>query len=257
MINNFIDIGLLITHYNRSRSLENLLETFSRLGFTFEEIVVSDDGSERYHLDHLKFLQTVYSFKLVTVDQNQGLGHNINKGQEQVTAKYTLYVQEDFVPTEHLADNLSRALLRMENTNKIDLIRFWSYFRYPYLGPEDTDGFAEMIPNLYGFKYNKMYCYSDTPHLRRTSFFEKFGRYEEDVSGDETEYRMCLNFIRNKGNALFFVNSTKLFKHHNTQGEPSTMDRPIWMKNRAFLYRLVLAIYKQFRFNYDLHFRNR
>lgn len=254
-MNVFPNVGLLITHYNRSKSLETLLATICSLSCFFHEIVVSDDGSEKTHLEHLNYLKSIYSFKLITSPRNRGLGHNINKGQDEITSEYTLYIQEDFIPTEYFPTCLKQALLRMENNKNIDIVRYWSYFTYPYLGCISADGYAEMRPKLWGVKYNKMYCYNDTPHLRRTSFFDRFGRYEEDLTGDETEYRMCLSFLRNKGVGLFYVDSTKLFKHQNTAEEPSTMGRPNWMKSRQFFIRLYIALRKQIRFNYDIHFK--
>ena len=50
----------------------------------------------------------------------------------------------------------------------------------------------------------KIYQYSDHPHLRKSSFLTKFGRYQEGIKGDKTEYNMCVSFIKNKGKGLFF-----------------------------------------------------
>src|SRR5690554_3943450 len=95
----FPQISLLITHFNRSRSLENLLRAFQSLDLVFGQIVVSDDGSRKEHLEFLEELQFAYSFTLLKASENKGLGNNINKGQETITTPYTLYVQEDFEPT--------------------------------------------------------------------------------------------------------------------------------------------------------------
>lgn len=254
-MNNFSNVGLLITHFNRSKSLENLLDTLARLKCTFREVVVSDDGSDTHHMEHIEYLKSIYSFDLLKSSRNQGLGHNINKGQDEILADYTLYIQEDFEPTEFFADALRSALTRMDINKSLDIVRLWAYFSYPYLGSVDTDGFAEMVPKLWGAKYNKIYCYSDNPHLRRTSFFHKFGRYEEGLSGDETEYKMCLSFLCNRGRGLFYVDSLQLFKHRNTFDEPSTMGRPDWTRSRTFFIRIIRAVYKQLRFNYDIHVR--
>src|SRR5690554_1095320 len=95
-VHRFEDVTLLITHYNRSRSLERLLRAFQDLGFQFGGIVVSDDGSRPEHLERLHLLKEAFNFNLVTTPKNRGLGNNINKGQDAVTTPYTLYVQEDF-----------------------------------------------------------------------------------------------------------------------------------------------------------------
>ena len=110
-IHNFPGVALLVTHYNRSRSLERLLSTFAAQGCLFDEIVVSDDGSKPEHQEYLKQLQPRFNYKLITAPVNKGLGNNINKGQDAVTAPFTLYVQEDFEPAsdfpQHFADAMS------------------------------------------------------------------------------------------------------------------------------------------------------
>src|SRR5581483_2813921 len=94
----FPGVTLLITVYNRSRSLERLLAAFKQLHCRFDDIVVSDDGSSPEHISRIKALQSVYPFRLITAPKNGGLGQNINKGQDAISTPYTLYVQEDFVP---------------------------------------------------------------------------------------------------------------------------------------------------------------
>ena len=101
----FDDVSLLITHYNRSESLESLLNAFKALNCAFDEIVVSDDGSAEFHLAKLKSLQDSFNFKLITTAKNKGLGNNLNKGQAAVTMASTLYVQEDFIPTPLFPEN--------------------------------------------------------------------------------------------------------------------------------------------------------
>src|SRR5690606_14042435 len=192
----FGNVTLLITHYNRSQSLRRLLETFSSLNVTFAEIVVSDDCSKSEHLNALKKMAEEMSFTLVTTPKNGGLGHNINKGQAIVTTPYTLYVQEDFVPTPAFASGpFQHAVASMDRDQSIDMFRFYSYILYTYLKPADLHGFSEMYLPFPGLNYKKIYQYSDHPHLRRSNFLEKFGKYKEGVSVDRAEYGMCVAFL--------------------------------------------------------------
>ncbi len=131
----FPDVTLLVTHYNRSASLERLLAAFEQLDCRFENIVVSDDGSRPGHLEHLRSLQAQYAFNLVTTPVNKGLGNNINKGQDAVTTPYTLYVQEDFVPQDIFPRVFSDAMELIREKPDLDVIRFYAYFVYPYLTP--------------------------------------------------------------------------------------------------------------------------
>ena len=244
----FIGITLLITHYNRSGSLERLLATFLKLNCRFDEIIVSDDASRPEHLDKVKEMQSLYNFRLVTTPVNKGHGNSINKGQDLVTSPYTLYVQEDFVPSAEFPAHLRDALQFMNEDKALDYIRFWALAsKYPDLKPYGK-GYSEMVFNFATTNHLKFYQYSDTPHLRRSTFFEKFGRYKEGLKGDVIDYKMAISFLQHKGKGLFFDNYSSLFSHENSHEEPSTM-RPLtnWRQNTFFPIRFLRWVYLKYK----------
>ncbi|PSR56655.1 glycosyl transferase family 2 [Adhaeribacter arboris] len=251
----FEGITLLITHYNRSHSLERLLRTFKEQNCSFQDIVVSDDGSKIEHLTKLKDLQAILPFRLITTEKNQGLGHNINKGQDAVNTPYTLYIQEDFVPKPIFNRSLQNALSFMAEKKELDMVRFYAYFKYPFLKPY-KNGFSEMLfsPWPWYWGYQKFYYYSDHPHLRRSNFLEKFGRYPEGLKGDVTEYRMMMSFIQKKGQGLFYDNFQSLFDQQNSSAEPSTMKRNYWRESEQPLVTVARHFYRHLKFNVDFHF---
>ena len=249
----FPDVSLLITHYNRIESLENLLASFKRLSCSFGEVVVSDDGSKTEHLTKLKSLSRLFDFKLISAVRNMGLGNNINKGQDQVTKTYTLYIQEDFEPTSDFPEKFAKALAFMHADEKLDIVKFYAYYPYPYLKSFSAD-YDEMYVKDFGFKYDKIYFYTDHPHLRRSSFFEKFGRYPEGIKGDVTDYKMCISFLQNKGKGVFYKQYDKLFLQKNSLEEPSTMTRSNWKHRQFFLIAAVRYVYRQIKYNYDILF---
>jgi glycosyltransferase involved in cell wall biosynthesis len=252
----FTSVTLLITHYNRSRSLERLLKSFTDQQFIFGGIVVSDDGSKEEHLDYIKSLQTQHNFNLVTTPENKGLGNNINKGQDAVTTPYTLYVQEDFEPIPGFEIHFKDALNILEEREDFDIARFYAYFHYPYTKPFGK-GFSEMIFRSQPWFSNhlKFHFYSDHPHLRRSNFFNKFGRYIEGAKGDLTEYTMSLSFICNKAKGIFYDDYTGLFYQKNSSDEPSTMNRSDWRQSKNPFILFMRFIYLQGKFikcNIDL-----
>ncbi|MDR6561623.1 MULTISPECIES: glycosyltransferase family 2 protein [unclassified Arcicella] len=249
----FDGVTLLVTHYNRSSSLERLLKSFKDLDCVFEDIVVSDDGSKEEHQAYLRKIQPEYSFRLITTPKNKGLGNNLNKGQDAVVTPYTLYVQEDFVPSAIFPTHFEDALRFMNEDKSLDMVRFYAYIQYPYLKYFDK-GYSEMLYKPWYLDYHKIYYYSDHPHLRRRNYFEKFGRYAEGIKGDRTEYRMCLAFIQNKGKALFFNEYKSLFDQVNSADEPTTMSRGSWTTSENPVIQLVRYFYRQTRYNYDLLF---
>lgn len=247
----FLEITLLITHYNRSKSLERLLETMVKLNCYFFDIIVSDDGSKDEHLSYLRDLKKTYKFTLVTTDINKGLGNNINKGQDAVKSPYTLYIQEDFIPQDLFPEKLRDAFSYMENDPKLDMARFYAYVKYPNL-VDIGNGFATMVFNPYTLDYQKFYYYSDHPHLRRSAFFDKFGRYREGVKSDYTEYCMMMSVLKNKGKSIYYTNFKDLFLQENSSAEPSTVKREFWRQNDNPVLRVVRDIYRYTKFNYNL-----
>lgn len=246
----FEQVTLLITHYNRSQSLEQLLKSFAALNCRFEDIVVSDDGSKPEHISYLNSLQKDFNFRLITTPKNKGLGNNINKGQDAVQTNLTLYVQEDFTPTTIFPEKFETALSLINSKPEIDIVRFYAYFEYPFLKNVDK-GFYEMTFKIWKTGYQKFYVYSDHPHLRRKNFFEKFGRYVEGQKGDVTEYSMMMSFLKKGGNALFYKDFTGLFLQKNSEEEPSTMKRNIWRESNNFFLSQMRHLYRHLKFNFD------
>ena len=250
----FPEVTLLITHYNRSKSLERLLQSFQDLGCAFSDIVVSDDCSQPAHLQTIEKLRENVAFRIIHAPVNKGLGNNINKGQDAVRTPYTLYVQEDFVPTAAFLPAFRHSLRTLRGQPEVDLMRFYAYYAYPYLKP-CGEGFSQMLYQPWFTHTGKIYQYSDHPHLRRSTFLQKFGRYTEGIKSDKTEYLMCVSFIRNKGKALFYNDFNALFLQENSVHEPSTVQRSNWRQSTNPVVTAVRSVYRQLKYNYDLHLR--
>lgn len=248
--NYFKEITLLITHYNRSSSLERLLDRFYLDGFQFEDIIISDDSSNNFHMEVIKNLQSKYKFRLVTTPVNKGLANNINKGQDQIKTPLTLYVQEDFVPKPEFKEKLRTAVSLFDEIPDLDIIRFYAYFKHPFLIPY-RDGFSEMKFNIWSWGYRKFWLYSDHPHLRKSNFLEKFGRYREGMGTEEAEYKMMINFLKKKGKAFFYDDFKGLFDQINSSKEPSTVKRNYWRNSNNFLVKAIRETYRHLKFNID------
>lgn len=244
------DVTLLITHYNRSASLERLLAAFVEMDMSFAAIIVSDDCSKPEHLEHIRHINLNYNFKLIEAVKNGGLGNNINKGQHAVLTKYTLYVQEDFVPTERFPKAFADSLLFLDANQELDMARYYAYFKYPYLKPLGQ-GFSEMYFPFFGNGYRKFYAYSDHPHLRRSNFIDKFGPYREDLKSDATEYTMMMNFLKRRGKSIFYEDFKSLFDQRNSEEEPSTVQRSSMRTTNNIFIASIRHIYRYVKFYKD------
>ncbi|WP_421943936.1 glycosyltransferase family A protein [Pedobacter sp.] len=239
----FEDVTLMITHYNRSKSLERLLSELKKANCTFKDIVVSDDSSTKEHLDYIKTLQANYNFTLVSGPTNKGLGNNLNKGQNAISTPFTLYIQEDFIPLNNFSTNLRNGYSLLKENEEFDMVRFYAYEKYPYLKPV-KNGFSEMLFKWYYPGLNKFAFYSDHPHLKRNTFEQKFGRYLEGTSGDKTEFTMMMSFIKNGGKAFFFDEHKSVLEQVNSSTEPSTMHRNMWRNSDNFFITHLRTAYR-------------
>lgn len=248
-ITDFSEISLLITVYNRSSSLERLLNAFSELKVQLGEIIVSDDFSSDYHYTKMLEIQKRFDFQLIRPARNGGLANNINKGQRAVSRPYTLYVQEDFIPKPKFIETMTAALKIMKEDLPVDTIRFYSYFPYPYTQPYDHL-FDEMVfkGSLLNWNHLKFYVYSDHPHLRRTSFNDKFGEYTEGIQSDKAEFEMCLSYIKNKGRGLLLKDFNSVFDQKNDPDEPSTIGRQSWREGNSIPLQTLRKVFLIYRF---------
>lgn len=250
----FQNICLLITHYNRSKSLERLLASLQQVGCSFGELIIADDGSKKEHIEYIELeLSKLYSFRIVKSPVNKGLGHNLNIGQAAATKPFILYIQEDFEPSSAFPQVLQLSEQYMQEDSSIDMTRFFAHYRYPYLKPfTKDDRFSISYFSYTATRYDKIYNYSDLPHLKRKDFSQKFGKFREGIAGDRTEYWMCISFMKKRGVVLFYNDYKALFTHANSDSEPSTMLRKQLSTSQNLFIKLLRTIYRQIRYNYDI-----
>lgn len=255
--NYFDEITLLITHYNRSLSLERLLKSFEDKHIRFNEIVVSDDCSKIEQLNYLEKLKDRFGIRLILTGKNKGLANNINKGQRAVKTPFTLYVQEDFIPSERFCQSLIDGFALMKEDAQIDLVRFYAYRKHPFLKPI-KNGFSEMEFHFWRPNASQFNCYSDHPHLRKSSFLEKFGDYKEGIKSDRAEFKMVISFLQHKGKALIHNDYQGIFTQENSSQEPSQVARKKIKKylqlSDSFLIKIVRIVYRNIKFRLEYLF---
>jgi glycosyltransferase involved in cell wall biosynthesis len=239
-------VTLLITHYNRWKSLDRLLTKLNELKCKFDDIVVSDDASKPEVQQQLQALQSKYGFRLVTAPVNKGFANNINKGQDAVKTPYTLYIQEDFVPSDLFPEKMVDALQIMDKRTDVDYIRFWAAYRYPVLKKYDK-GFAETVFKPLTLNHHSFFMYSDNPHIRRSNFLQKFGRYQEEIDGNISEHNMAIRFIQRKGKGLFYEEYSTLFDHKNDNDEPSSFSRAGWRSSQHPFWVSLRSVYLKYK----------
>src|SRR5690606_11334361 len=99
--------------------------------------------------------------------------------------------------------------------------------------------------------------YSDHPHLRRSNFLQKFGRYSEGKNPENAEFDMMISYLKKKGKGLLFDNYKTVFAQINTAAEPSTMKRKFWRYSNNVLIVAAVMTYRYVKCYTNLFFRRR
>lgn len=214
-------VSFLITTYDRP---ELLVQTVAALREAVRdwsrcELVIADDGSAAPTREAIARLRPDV---LVRHGARQGLGRNLNHAVAAASGDWHFYLQDDFVLRGPLDDWLAAARAVLES-GVADLLRFspphdsLRFFPRPPRTVADvlrgldlreaTDGqggppfvLARALPGLEG----EAWTYSDTPHLRRADFAEKFGPHLEDARMADTEIAMLRRFNAAGGVAAWF-----------------------------------------------------
>ena len=241
--NHFEEVTLLITHFNRPKSLLRLLRSVEELSMSFGEVLVSDDCSNPENLVDLEKLNKEGKIRLLTSAKNGGLQRNLNKAHRAVLTLFTLYIQEDFVPYPEFVSKFKTSLDLLKADEGLDMVRYYSYYKYPYITPV-SDGFSEMNFSFFSWGWRKFALYSDHPHLRRSTFVRKFGKFKEGINSDKAEFWMMMSVLQNKGRGLLYDQFRDLFDQKNDM-ESSSLNRADWTEKRRFSKNIFIIIVRQ------------
>lgn len=241
-------ISFLITHYNRSHDLLLCLNAIRSLDLSNYEIVVCDDASQ---LKHLEIIQQYPIDQLLLAKKNGGLAANINRGLRACRGQYIIYCQEDFMLSSKLTTILPECM-NLLKSQKVDMIRLMAYFEFKKVIQITSE--INLIPkfSIQNFLYNT-FQYSDHPFITTKSFFDQFGYYLEDTSGDYGETEFAIRIFKSKAKIAIISNKYIL----PIVGSTSVIDRqngmPFGLKifNKKFyrFFRALRLYFESFLYN--------
>lgn len=237
-----IQISFLITHYNRPLDLAKCIEGINSLEVSNYEIVVSDDCSDD---DYVKLLQGFTIDKLILSNTNQGLAANINKGIEACQGEYIVYCQEDFILNSEISAILPECF-ELLNSQRADMIRLRSDYKFYKLRKLTRNIFLIPKFSFRNFLVNA-YQYSDHPFITTRAFYDRYGYYLENTSGDygETEYAIRVF----KSEAKIAIIPNKYIS--SVEGSRSVIDR--YVNSKAVKLKINKSLFKLAR-AFRLHF---
>lgn len=242
MMTENIEFSFLITHFNRSSELEKCVKSILNLGLKSFEIIVNDDASDIFHLDKVKSLQID---KLILSKQNSGLANSINKGISFCSGKYIIYCQEDFTINKKLNSVLIECTTLL-NSNKADLIRFTSNFRFKKLKFISVN--ISLIPkfSVKNLMHN-FYQYSDHPFITTRTFFHNYGFYMEQTSGRYGEMEYAIRIF--KSSARIAITNEKMA--NKIEGSQSVLEAEYSHISQPRFSKKVYRIFRTLRLYFE------
>ena len=175
-------------------------------------MIVTDDGSPPDVVEQLHILGVD---RLIISDEgNTGLGANTNRGLRAATGDYILHHQDDFLISTS-ESFIERSIQIMERHPNVGLVRL--HHSTPFSVREDYALPDGTIYSILGFDQpplkNRIYIYSDHPHLKRADFHEKAGYFAEGLGVGQTEDEFCYRFLANRAYQVATFWRTDLFSN--------------------------------------------
>ncbi|MFV8322598.1 glycosyltransferase family 2 protein [Flavobacterium sp. LS2R12] len=243
MENRKVQISFLITHYNRPDDLLQCLMAIKSLKVVDSEIVVSDDASQE---EHLKIIQDYEIDKLITSRTNQGLAANINKGIRACQGEYIIYCQEDFILNSKIIDILPECF-ELLHSQRANMIRLKSDYEFKKLITLTQNIFLIPKFSFQNFLVNA-YQYSDHPFITTREFYNNYGFYLENTSGDYGETEYAIRIFKSKSKIAIVPNKYI----SSVEGSKSVIDRNVKFKNPKFkINKSLIKIARAFRLHLE------
>jgi len=145
--------------------------------------------------------------------KNRGLGHNQNKGVRAAQGEFLLQVQDDW-ECRGPSDFLEAGVELLQERPDVWLVRYYDEsVGVPAEHHVSASGrVARIYRNQDLAKYG-YFAYSDTPHLKRRDFHERFGSYAERVPMTVMEIAMCKAFASQSDAHVAFLEGYSDWKH--------------------------------------------
>lgn len=209
-------VSVVFVSYNRPHTLVAAYEGFlAHTDYPRDrlELILSDDCSDAY-------TRAVYSAlpfdRLAIAKTNQGLGANQNRGVRAASGDYLLMIQDDWMAAGP-RDYLRRAVSVLEAKEHANVVNFVPVDVVPIDGREEFGG--DQIIWL-GTKIDAKgrltrltdQPYTDQPHLKRRSFHERFGFYDESLDVHRLELGFARQLVANKGSGFVRIEGLTPFR---------------------------------------------
>ena len=243
------DLVILIVHYNRFELLKKTLNSLKKAFSDKVDYLITDDSSPPSVIKKLNTL----NIDFVKNIRNKGTGGNTNNGLLTIDNKFILQIQDDFeLKCDKELKILHSMIDIMKNNQDIDILRFYGTPKgLKVKEKRDYKGLSILIYDnntILNYPYS-FHLYSDTPHLKRSTFHKDYGLYKEYTKMEWTETEFAMRCLENKVtiasveqmNDIFIHNGEKVSfrKKNNAQKSNSIYLQCLMMLFAYIIYRLT------------------
>ena len=219
-------ISVAIATYDRTGYLYHTINCIRKYTtYPNIEIVVSDDGSDDIPL--LKRVCKKLEVDQLVLNDHSGMGANFNAAVKACKGNYILHMEDDWelIPMclDYIQDCLAAfdkhetlGMIRLQHWRDCDIDRIFTTDRLPILTLKP----AGMI-----------YVYTSSPHMKRRSFHEKVGYFEEGRTAGDTETLMAKAFNKQDKIKIGFLK--KCFVHTGHFSVAKCASGDVWDENHT------------------------
>ncbi len=199
-------ISICVISYQRSGYLYRTLKCLrEHTKYPNIELIVSDDGSE--DTDKITEVCKLNQVDNLLLNPHKGFGDNCNTGMKAANGEYILFVEGDWELLPHCGDYIQECLAAFGRHETLGMIRLQHW--------RDTDidriFTTDKLPILTLKPAGMIYVYTSSPHIKRKSFHEEVGYFEEGRSAGDCETILAERFNKQKKIKIGFLK--KVFKH--------------------------------------------
>lgn len=199
-------ISICVISYERSGYLYRTLKCLrEHTKYPNIELIVSDDGSE--DTDKIIEVCELNQVDNLLLNPHKGFGDNCNAGMKAANGEYILFVEGDWELLLSCGTYIEECLEAFKKYKNLGMIRLqhWRDCGLDQILMLNKLCIIQIKPAA------MIYVYSSSPHLKKRSFHEKVGYFEEGRSAGDCETLMAEAF--NKQNEIKIGFLKKVFKH--------------------------------------------
>ncbi len=219
-------ISVAIATWNRTGYLYHTINCIRKYTtYPNIEIIVSDDGSEDVSV--LKRVCKKLDVDQLILNEHGGMGANFNAAVRACKGDYILHLEDDWELMPTCGDYIQECLAAFDKHETLGMIRL-QHWRDCNIDQIFT---TDRLPILTLKPAGMIYVYSSSPHIKRISFHEKVGYFEEGRTAGDTETIMAEVF--NKQNKVKIGFLKKCFLHTGHFSVAKCASGDIWDENHT------------------------